>query len=88
MQSILGPVFLSLFALVLGAVSARVGVRWLAFRRDQQVRELEMREAQQAARLADPNHDLPAYVDRTDAAAVDAFRRANLEVAQSWGKTF
>lgn len=85
MLSILVPVFVSLIVLAAGAVGARVGVRWLGVRRDQKVRELA---AADAARLADPNHDLPAYVDRSDAAAVDAFRRANLEVAQSWGKTF
>ena len=83
MESILAPVFVSLLVLVAAAVGARVGARWLGSR---QIRAIEAEPM--VAKAVDPNDDLPAYVDRDDAAAVDAFRRANLEVAQSWGKTY
>ena len=82
MVSILAPVFLSLLVLVTGAVGARVIAQRLGSRTDPRTPALA------SAVPEDPNGDLPAYVDRTDAAAVAAFRRANLEVSQSWGKTY
>jgi hypothetical protein len=82
MVSILVPVFVSLVALVAGVVGARVVARRFAPQHAQASLPMSPTVAD------DPDMDLPAFVDRTDAAAVAAYRQANLEVSQSWGKTY
>jgi hypothetical protein len=83
---VLGVVLVAVVAVVgvTGVVSVPVLQRWLAAQREIALAKSAVQSASREGQLEDGVEKLPAYVDREDPAAVDAWRRAQLEIAESW----